>query len=91
MSQVHGDPEEVRAFARSLHEFASETQEHLHRLRGQLEHLAYSSWSDSRHTEYSQMFETLTEHFQRLFNDIENEHEPHLERVAHLLDEVLEG
>jgi hypothetical protein len=84
MSQVHGDPEEVRAFA-------SETQEHLHRLRGQLEHLAYSSWSDSRHTEYSQMFETLTEHFQRLFNDIENEHEPHLERVAHLLDEVLEG
>ena len=89
MAQVHGDPDEVRAFARKLHEFGQETREHIKRLSSALEHLEYNSWGDATHRRYQEMFDTLVERFETLLDGIENEHEPHLNGVAQRLEDVL--
>jgi hypothetical protein len=88
MAQIHGDPDEIRGYMRRLHDFHRDTSDGIGRLRDHLEHLAAGSWSDSTHDEYMEMFKSMRQALDRIFSDIENEHETFLRELADRLEEI---
>jgi uncharacterized protein YukE len=87
MPQVHGDPEEIRAFARALDTFKQETLEELQIVESQLKDMGDTTWSDKRYREFEEMFEEVSGRLKRGLEEISSEHVPHLRRLAERLEE----
>jgi hypothetical protein len=87
MPQVHGDPSEIRDFARALEAFKQETLEELRGVEARLDDMGSSTWSDRRYHEFDEMLEEVSGRLKRGLEEISSEHVPHLRSLAERLEE----
>jgi hypothetical protein len=87
MPQVHGDPEEIRNFARALEAFKQETLEELHSVEARLDDMGSSTWSDQRYHEFEEMLGDVSGRLKRGLEEISSSHVPHLRGLAERLEE----
>lgn len=92
MSQrAHGDPEAMREFARRLNDFCDSTRERLSGVRGHLQEMGNSSWSDVRYTDYAARFEQAAAQVYAAIEQIQPDYIQELESLAQRLEEYLNG
>ena len=87
----HGDPEEIRYFAKLLRVFSHETRDQLHGLRSHLREMANTSWRDNNQRVYEQDFEETAEFLFRSLEEFASEQSVKLERLATQYDDVEYG
>lgn len=86
-SQIYNDPERLIAFAQRLKQFASQSEEHLNRLKSAIGRLG-QSWQDQEFAKFVQQFSS-TERRLRLFIDETRKVTPSLKADAKKLEEYL--
>jgi hypothetical protein len=91
MAQGHGDPDEIRAFARVLATFCQETRDQLQRVGAQLVDMGHGSWSDQKYREFVEQFGLSSGALRSALDDIESPHVQTLEGHARRLEDYLRG
>ena len=86
-SQVHNDPDRLRAFAVTLNKFAATSDERLNRLKSAIGHLG-QTWRDQEFEKFVQAFATAQTRL-RSFVDETKKVTPALEEDARKLDDYL--
>jgi uncharacterized protein YukE len=86
-SQIHNDPERLRAFAARLNQFASASDEHLSRLKSAVGHLG-QTWRDQEFERFVQQFATAQSRLQAFVEETKRV-TPVLEADARKLDDYL--
>lgn len=86
-SQVHNDPDRLRAFAVTLNQFAATSDEHLSRLKSAIGHLG-QTWRDQEFEKFVQAFATAQTRL-RSFVDETKKVTPALEEDARKLEDYL--
>jgi WXG100 family type VII secretion target len=84
MSQIHVNPEEMRAFAAQLKRFSNELQASLKQTEGRLEHLN-QSWRDQENAKFAQKFRQATKALHPLIQQMQ-EYEVFLKKKAKAAD-----
>ena len=87
MAQVHGNPEELRDFARELGSFCDETRERLGALQSRLHNMGESSWTDARYQEFNDALERAGSSIRLALDDLEPEQVQRLYALANILEE----
>lgn len=91
MPQVHGDPDEIRAFATYLDQYCTSSREQLLKVREELRKLGDSSWTDALYREYSERFDQVTAKLFQTLDEIQPEQVAFLTGLAQRLDDILNG
>lgn len=91
MSGAHGDPEEIRNFARRLDEYCSETIENLQKLNSIVTEMGSSTWTDEKYRQYVETFEQSRNQLTNTIAQIQPEQIQHLNQLAQRLEEYLLG
>lgn len=86
MSQIHNDPDKLRAFALQLGSFSKALEDHMNRLNTALSRLS-DTWKDDGFDEFQPEF-TKTQTCVRKFVEEANKLTPALNRDAEALDRI---
>lgn len=87
MSGVHGNPEELRAFAGALQQFLDNVQSETAGLNQAFDRLG-DTWQDEKKREFEDTFQELIHSFES-FQQNASEQLPHLYRLAERLEDYL--
>lgn len=87
MSEVHNDPERLRAFASKLKGFGNEVDQHLNRLRAATSRLGHT-WRDQEFEEFANEFSRTQERVKQFVEETKRI-TPFLKRDADALDEYI--
>ena len=87
MSGVHGNPEELRAFAGALQQFLDNVESETSGLNQAFNRLG-DSWQDEKRSEFEEKYQDLM-HALDSFKENASEQLPHLYRLADRLEEYL--
>ena len=88
MAQAIVNPEDIRRFASTLHQFNGELRDRLVTLRGLFSALG-ESWLDQEQTKFAEEFNSTMEVFNH-FSQVAEEHVPFLMRKAEAAQEYLD-
>ena len=88
MAQAIIDPDELRRFARNLHQFNTELRDSIAALHGQMIGLA-DTWRDQEQEKFAAEFEQTTRVIEAFLN-LSEQHIPFLQRKALRAEEYLQ-
>lgn len=91
MSHIHGDPQQMRAFAQALDAWCSETREGLVRLHARLSDMASGDWTDVNYQRFIERFEPIGATILRSLTELDSELAPHVRQLAERYQELLES
>ena len=87
MSQVHGNPQEMRNFARALRQFASQLEGEVRRIDGQSRAVG-QSWNDAEYRKFMQEWQQATAALKRFLGEVPR-YEQHVNRKAEALEQYI--
>ena len=88
MSIKHGDPDQIRIFAKQLQTYCGSSKQGLHKLKAQLEAMGNTSWKDQNHKIYSQEFQQVVQQLYRVMEKFESEQSARLRNLAKQYEQV---
>jgi len=88
MSQIHGDPQAIQQFALQLSTFAQTSREHVMKLRGHLDQLGSTTWTDHNHNAYKEEFTQIITQLNTLLLVLQEEQPAKLQHLAKLYMQV---
>ena len=86
-SQIHNDPDRLRAFAQRLNQFAATSEEHLARVKSAIGHLG-QSWQDQEFAKFVQQFSSAQGRLKSFIEETKKV-TPTLEADARKLEEYI--
>jgi uncharacterized protein YukE len=88
MSVKHGDPDQIRIFAKQLQTYCGSSKQGLAKLRAQLQAMGNTSWKDQNHRAYSQEFQQVVQQLYKVMERFESEQSTRLNNLAKQYEQV---